>query len=274
MQIRRQRSTHVSHFAAILAASLALCAVREHVDAQAPDPQNLVARVVDEAGGPRALRDKGDVEYTYVYRKRSTGTLDISVERYAFDGEKSWARYEVHENLSPEDDGPIVQGYDGKTTWQTETGKPTTDPAKLQRADFLRKTNFYWLAMIFKLLDPGLRYTYEGRRQVDGVTYEIVRIGFDDGVGDVSDTYVLYIDPRTWRVDQFLFTVLDYGRTKPFLMEVEYDRIDGVLLPTKRRYGPSDWSGTPPQDNSWTDELSIGIRFGNRFGSDLFERPW
>jgi hypothetical protein len=237
------------------------------------DAKALVARVVQEAGGANALHEKKDVEYTYLYRRGDTGTVDLSLERYVFDGEKSWARYLVHEMVAAEVDGPVVQGYDGTTTWQSVAGKPQTDEQGLARADFLRKTNFYWFAMTFKLLDPGLQYTYEGRRKVGDTFYELVKVGFDRGVGDVSDTYVLYINPKTWRVDQFLFTVLDFGKEDPFLMEVDYELVDGVLLPLKRRYAPSDWSGRVKKGAKWTQEISVGVRFDNGFDSSMFEAP-
>ncbi|NND27916.1 MAG: hypothetical protein HKN97_04940, partial [Myxococcales bacterium] len=198
------------------------------------EPRALVARVVQEAGGANALHDRKDVEYTYLYRRGDTGTVDLSLERYVFDGEKSWARYLVHEMVAAGVDGPVVQGYDGTTSWESVGGKPQTDRQSLARANFLRKTNFYWFAMTFKLLDPGLHYAYEGRRKVGDTFYELVKVGFDQGVGDVSDTYVLYINPKTWRVDQFLFTVLDFGMKDPFLMDVDYELVDGVLLRVKR----------------------------------------
>jgi len=241
--------------------------------AEAPDPKALILKVVEEAGGADALRKKNDVEYTYVYRRGDTGKLDVSLERYRFDGEKSWGRYAVHENVRPDHGSTIIQGYDGKGTWQTVAGTRDTDPAAVRRADFLRKTNFYWFAMTFKLLDPGLRYTYEGRREFGGVSYELVRVTFDAGIGDVSDTYVLYINPSTWRIDRFLFTVLDFGKTDPFLMEVEHERVDGVLVPVKRRYAPSSWSGTVADDAKWTDEISVGIRFDHGFPEALFQAP-
>lgn len=241
--------------------------------AQGTDAKALVTEVVEEAGGANGLRDKKDVEYAYLYRRAGTGAIDLSLERYVFDGEKSWARYTVHEGLNPSGPGPVVQGYDGQSSWQIIAGVKSVDEQGLARADFLRKTNFYWFAMTFKLLDPGLRYTYAGKKKVGATTYELVKIGFEAGVGDVSDTYVLYINPKTWRVDQFLFTVLDFGKKDPFLMEVEYERIDGVLLPTKRRYTASDWSGEVPKDAEWTDEISTGVRFDNGFDDSLFAPP-
>ena len=103
--------------------------------------------------------------------------------------------------------------------------------------------------------------------------YDLVKLTFDKGVGDVSDTYVLYVNPKTRRIDQVLFTVLDYGKKDPFLMEVEYARVDGVLLPVKRRYTESDWSGRVKKDAQWTDEVSVGVRFDNGFPASMFEPP-
>jgi hypothetical protein len=39
------------------------------------------------------LRTFRDVEYKYTYRDKKTGKADISIERYVFDGELSWAKY-------------------------------------------------------------------------------------------------------------------------------------------------------------------------------------
>jgi len=263
--------------AALLAllAVLSIAMLPPSSEAADPDPKGLVEKVVAQAGGIGALRAKRDVEYTYIYRNGESGALDVSLERYVFDGEKSWARYVVHEGSLSEAEGTVVQGYNGKTTWQTVDGERTTDPKMLKMADFLRKTNFYWFAMTFKLLDPGMTYTYEGQREVDGTTYETVRVGFEEGVGDVSDTYLLYINPKTWRIDQFLFTVLDFGMKEPFLMKVDYDVVDGVMLPTKRRYAPATWEGKLKRrgKTKWTDEISVGIRFNNGFKPKLFEAP-
>ncbi len=97
----------------------------------------------------------------------------------------------------------------------------------------------------------------------------LVKIGFQEGVGDVSDTYLLWINSKTSRVDQFLLTVLDFGKKEPLLMKVQYERINGVLLPTNRRCAPSSWSGSVPADAKWIDEISVGIRFGDDFGQGL-----
>lgn len=260
-------------FAMVLAAGISLGGATQTTAADDPDPRSLIEKVVNEAGGVDALRERKDVQYTYIYRNGATGALDVSVERYVFDGEYSWARYDVHEGVLADAVGTVVQGYDGTTTWETIDGVATEKPEALKIADFLRKTNFYWFAMTFKLLDPGMTYAYEGQRKVGDTTYELVRVGFEEGVGDVADTYLLYINPNTWRVDQFLFTVLDFGKKEPFMMKVDYERVDGVLLSTKRRYAPAKWSGKVVGKPKWTDEISVNIQFDNGFPRSMFEGP-
>ena len=258
--------------APMMGLSLFVLLVSRTTHAEDPDPKALVAKVVAEAGGVEGLRAKRDVEYVYLHRAPD-GRTDLSVERYLFDGEKSWARYDTHEyNVHPGTDDTVIQGYDGQTSWETVDGKRTTDAQASKVADFLRKTNFYWFAMVYKLLDPGTNHRYAGQRKVADTTYELVELTFGQGVGDVADTYLLYINPETWRIDRFLFTVLDFGRSEPLMMEVDYDRVDGLLIPTKRRYAPANWSGRV-KGKEWTDEISVGVRFDNGFGPNLFAAP-
>ncbi len=131
-------------------------------------------------------------------------------------------------------------------------------------ANFLRKTNFYWFAMMHKLLDPGMVYALEEDRKVNGQVYNVVKVGYEDGVGDVQDTYVLYINPETKLVDQFLFTIMDFGIAEPKLMEVKYETIDGVQLTTYRRYADANWNDEVLND-AWTEEITENVKFNNGF---------
>ncbi len=258
--------------ALLVAATVLACSTTARAEGKQPDPKALVQKVVQVAGGVNALRDLQDVEYTYIYRDGKSGKMDVSVERYVFHGEKSWAHYPVHERtVHPDTRQVVTQGFNGDQSWELVGNKRTTDPQARKRADFLRKTNFYWFCMTFKLLDPGLMYSYEGTQQVGDINYELVKVQFKDGVGDASDTYVLYINPKTWRVDQFLFTVMDFGKADPSLMKVQYERVSGILLPTLRSYAPADWKGNPK--GAWTDEISLSIHFNNDFPASMFDPP-
>ena len=237
------------------------------------DPKMLIEQMVGQVGSSDKLKSLNDVQYTYTTRDSATGNSDISTERYIFDGELSWAEYKTHDfHVFPDQTGPVVQGYNGKESWVTINGKLVEDPQAIKLAYFLRKTNFYWFAMMPKLLDPGINYSYEGKRKVDETEYDLVKITFEKGVGDVSDTYLVYINPETHLVDQFLFTVMDFNITEPFLMKVEYEEVDGLKLPVKRKATKSNWNGDIMED-VWLEEIMTDIKFNNGFQKSAFNKP-
>ena len=212
-----------------------------------------------------------DVQYEYLYRKNGEGKEDVSIERYVFDGELSWAKYTKRETLFPDSKGELIQGFNGKTSWATLDEEPVTDEKILKMSDFLRKTNFYWFAMMPKLSDPGINYKYKGTKEKDGIQYDIVEISYESGVGDVQDIYLLYLNPNTHLVDQFLFTVMDFGLKDPLLMTVEYEEVEGLWLPTKRKYIKSNWEGEILGD-AWVDEISTNVKFNNGFDRSTFSK--
>ena len=80
-----------------------------------------------------------------------------------------------------------------------------------------------------------------------------------------TDIYQLYINKETLLVDQFLFTVADFGKMDiPSLMQLQYEEIEGMLIPTKRQYKKSTWnadvSEAPWIHVTWSDvKFSTGL---------------
>ena len=259
--------------------------------ARPTDAHWLIQQVYDRVGGRAALLERGDVRYEYTYRRdacviadasdgcknwktvdSADAPADVSVEQYIFNGELSRGRYIQRAYLLADRAGDLIQGYDGERTWLTLDGVSIGERAALKRADFLRKTNYYWFAMLHKLRDPGTVYTYEGTRTVNGIEYALVRLDFETGIGDVQDTYVLYINPDSRLIDQFTFTIRDYNVQTPRLMQVQYENVDGIPLPVRRRFIASDSSGAVRGD-SWTEEIMAEIQFRNGFARTLFTAP-
>ncbi len=234
-------------------------------DSSAKKARSLIQEVVKAVGGAHALHHQKDVEYTYT--KRTDGKITKqSLERYIFQGEKSWAKY-----LDGKKE--IVQGYNGKKTWAQLDGQLVSDPKTLKRADFSRKTNFYWFAMMHKLLDPGVIYEHAGQQRLGDTKYDLVKMTFAAGIGDVQDIYLLYINPHTKLIDQFLFTILDFGKKDPMLMQVKYKKVNGITLPASRRYTKSDWKGSVAKDAQWNEQEMESIKFNNGFKPSLFAPP-
>ena len=130
----------------------------------------LIHKMVEASGGIEKYRALKDVEYDYTYHVVKDGKKDVSVERYVYDGEKSWAKYTTHEVfVFPGQEGEAIQGFDGKESWVTFNGERITEPQVAKLADFARKTNFYWLNMMYKLVDPGTNYELMEDQEVNGV---------------------------------------------------------------------------------------------------------
>ena len=202
----------------------------------------LVYNMAEKVGNYQKLRSKKDVVYTYTYTTPDDLT-DVSTEKYIFEGELSYGEYKQHHRTLPQLEGTMEQGFDGKEYWLKANGNLVIDSIAIKRIMFTRPTNFYWFTMFQKLLDPGLKYDYLGEKQIENNKFDIVKVTFESKSDKPTDIYQLYINKSTGLVDQFLFTVADHGvLEEPLLMQVEYENIEGFLLPTKRKYKKSTWN--------------------------------
>ena len=221
----------------------------------------LVYQTVEKIGNYSKLSSKKDVIYTYTY-KTPDGKTDTSTEKYIFNNELSYGLYTKHERTLTHLTGNIEQGYDGKEFWLKNNGEIILDSIALKRVAFNRPTNFYWFTMIQKLLDPGVNYEYVKEEIIDTVKYDIVKITFNSKDNKPKDIYQLYINKNTKLIDQFLFTVVDFGKTDPFLMKLQYENVDGILIPTKRKYKNSNWNAEVT-DKPWIFVNWTNIKFNN-----------
>lgn len=229
----------------------------------------LVYAMTQKVGTYAQLQDKKDVVYTYTY-ETPDGKSDVSTEKYMFNGELSKGTYKKHERTFPQLEGPIEQGYDGKEFWLKHNEVILQDEALLKRVAFNRPTNFYWFTMMPKLLDPGVNYEYLGEKTIDTTEYEVVKISFTSEENKPTDIYQLYINKNTVLVDQFLFTVADFGKMEiPNLMKLEYEEVEGLLLPTKRLYKKSNWEAEVT-DKPWIKVTWSNIQFNNGLTKENF----
>ena len=87
-----------------------------------------------------------------------------------------------------------------------------------------------------------------------------------------TDIYQLYINKETLLVDQFLFTVADFGVMEtPFLMELKYAEIDGLWIPSKRLYKKSTWNADVSED-PWIQVTWSNIKFNNNMNINDFRK--
>lgn len=231
----------------------------------------LVYGMVQKVGDYKSLSSQKNVRYTYTYQTPDNKT-DVSTEMYIFDGELSYGNYRTHERTLPQLEGMVEQGYDGNEFWLKHNGKTIDDTALLKAVAFNRPTNFYWFTMMQKLLDPGVNYEHVGDQKIGDQEYDIVKITFTSEGDKPTDIYHLYINRKTVLVDQFLFTVVDHGvKETPLLMQMEYENIDGLLLPTQRKYKKSNWNAEVT-DEPWIQVTWSDIHFDTGITKEDFKK--
>jgi len=229
----------------------------------------LIYNLSQKVGDYTKLKALQDVVYTYTYRMPD-GKEDVSTEKYIFDGELSYAQYKKHERTLADYEGTIEQGYDGTNFWFKHNGEKKADEEALKRAKFSRKTNFYWFAMLQKLTDPGITYKHLEEVEIEMNTYDVVNVTFKSD--QPTDVYRLYINQKTGLMDQFLFTVVDFNVVDtPLLMKVGYEEVDGLLIPTKRKYTRSTWGAEVPEDAKWINVSWTDIKFNTGLEKADFE---
>ncbi|MDW3190781.1 MAG: DUF6503 family protein [Cytophagales bacterium] len=235
--------------------------------AQTPDPKELLQQMEAKVGGWDKLWSQKDVEflYNYVY---ADGKKDVSTERYIFEGEHSWAKYTQHDiNVMPGKGGVVIQSLVDNKPACVMDGSAMDDPQVLGGTDFLRRANYFWFAMFYKMLNPGTIHKYMGSEEVDGVNYHKISVAYEsETTGKLqNDAYVLYLNPETMLVDHFFFSLPAMGVNQPVLkMKVEYEAINGLLLPTKRWAFQPGADGKPSAEPFLT-QISSQVKFNNGF---------
>ncbi len=123
-------------------------------------------------------------------------------------------------------------GYDGANVWLLQN-KPD---AYEGNARFYHNLIFYFYAMPFVLADEGITYEMQEPTQLDGVTYEAVKISYGEGVGDSpEDEYILYFNPESHQMQWLGYTVTYRDNKKSdrwsFIKYGEWQSVNGLLLP-------------------------------------------
>ncbi|WP_298313225.1 DUF6503 family protein [uncultured Aquimarina sp.] len=234
---------------------------------KAQEAKELIAKVVEANGGKNALHKLKDVSFDYTFKVKDKDVEDISKERYIFDREVSFAEYTKRQVYAiPQMPGETyTQFFNGTNSISKIDGKAIKEQQPAFIGHILRKTNYYWFTMMFKLSDPGVNHKILPSRKVEDITYKVIEMTFGDNIGESSqDKYILYINPQTHRVDQFLYNATGFGITEPSIMKVKYEKVDGIYLSTYRRYAPADWEGNK-LEGSWTEQFTKNVKFNNGY---------
>ena len=236
----------------------------------------LLQEMVTAMGGIEKYRQLDDVTYDLTYRDMISGKQDVTTEKYLYDGELSWATYHVHtKNVATDKEGPVIQAWNGKDTWIIVGGNFVPAPPVLRMTEFGRKTAFFWLNMMYKLLDPGTIHKALADRTFDNKTYQVVQVTYADNIGDAQDKFVLYINPDSKLVEHFIFSNTFMGpKVPPRMMHVEFQEVGGLKFPKRQWYETVDWEGNlvaggPPK----SEKLYKNIVLNSGIEKSLFDKP-
>lgn len=235
----------------------------------ASNPQSVLQSVAYAQGGWDDLYNKKDVEYIYNY-SYPDGKKDVSVERYIFANEASFGSYSQNDITMPEAKGKLAQYFDGKKAFVMVDGKKLEDPIASGGADFLRRANYFWFAMPYKLNNDEANLKSMGQEEHNGVTYDKIAVSYDPSVTgkEQNDSYILYVNPGTKLIDRFLFSLPALGVTVPAIVgNYEYEDIKGQMVATKRTYFMPNAQGEYADSPSIIQTLS-DVKFNNGFTAD------
>jgi len=280
--------------AAVLASALLACAPAPEQVAEEPRSQAaiqaeeatarleaagegaaIVLRAIEAHGGLEAWYAAPTSSYIWEY---SNVTIPLRFStRMTVDNQTRRAYHEIL-TLGTPDDAPAYQGrfaWDGTDAWISPADTPKVNPR------FWALTGYYFEQIPFVLADPGLTYEKLPDAELDGVAHDMVRVGFESGVGDApGDTYVLYVNKETDRLAAIRYTVTYYSQRGPqekagprpetlFYYE-DFQTVDGLSVPGKfRGFQFADGKKGDQKSEAWCREIS----FSQPFDESQLEMP-
>ncbi|MCG8603764.1 hypothetical protein MJD09_02040 [bacterium] len=183
--------------------SLGLCCARSDSETAVEpgfDPSKSDARAIEivnemwqALGGRENWENARDLSFCWIVERDGKDAVD-----YRHDWDRHTNRYRL--------EGTNRQGQHFVALFNTDSKQgevylneekmlPDSSKIKMLTSAYGRYINdVYWLIMPFKLNDPGVLLSYDGEKEVDGRTYDVVKVTFE-GVGlTPGDTYWAYID--------------------------------------------------------------------------------
>ncbi|WP_350286703.1 DUF6503 family protein [uncultured Croceitalea sp.] len=232
---------------------------------------NSILTVVEFAhGGWNDLLKKQDVQYHYEYRMPKRGAADVSTERYIFETESSFGSYVQNDiNAKPKEEGKATHFFNGDSTIVKVDGTEISDERTRTTAQFVRRANYFWFVMPYKLNDKGTIAKYLGREEYKEEVYDKIEITYDPAITGktLNDTYILFVNPKTKLIDRFFFSLPFLGISDPVIIaDYSYEEVGGQKLATKRDYflpNAEGTYGTAPDIEQTISQITFNNGFTN-----------
>jgi hypothetical protein len=224
----------------------------------------LVLQAIEAHGGLDAWHDAPTSSYTWEY-----ANVGADLQFKSFLVADNQTRQVYHDLLTLGAYGE-PQPISGRFAWDGTDAWIYPDSITQINPRFWATTGYYFEQIPFVLADPGLRYDVLPDEMLDGDPHTMVCISYDAGVGDSpGDTYTLYLDKETSRVNAIRYTVT-YGRDpapdapqrQTLFYYDDYVTVDGLTVPTHfRGYTFTDGERGALRNEAWADSISFSRPF-------------
>ncbi|MEM7085439.1 MAG: DUF6503 family protein [Bacteroidota bacterium] len=164
-------------------------------------------------------------------------------------------------------------GNDGTDVWLLQQ----EEEAYKGNARFYHNLMFYFYAMPFVLADDGINYSPEPATELDGTSYEGIKISYNPGVGDApKDEYVVYFDSETKLMTWLAYTVTYRTNEKSdnwrYINYADWQEVNGLTLPkTLTWYNIEDGKPTVPRSSMKFENIQVSESLPN---VNLFVKPF
>ena len=232
----------------------------------------LVRRAIEAHGGLEAWYRAPTSSYTWEYANEGA---DVQFESFLVADNRTRRVY--HDLLTTGAYGD-PRPVDARFAWDGE--RAWIQPPNIEQPNphFWSLSGYYFEQIPFVLADPGLTYEALPPDTLDGEAYDMVRVGYETDVGYSSgDTYTLYVDRETARVEAIRYTVT-YGQdpgevedpAQTLFYYEDYVTVDGLSVPTHfRGFNYRDGERTSFKNEAWADSIS----FRRPFDASRLEPP-
>ncbi len=226
---------------------------------EASDAGRVVLRAINAAGGLAAWYGTPTSSYGWEY---SNVGSDIQFKTVMVADNASRRVYHDIVSLGAFEN---AQPYEGRMAWDG------TDawiyPAETEGINprFWATTGYYFSSIPFVLADPGIVYEALPDEELDGIMYDMVKVGYEADVGDASDTYTLYVDKTSDQLRAIRYTVTFGGRpagNETLFYYEDYVTVDGLTVPTRfDGYWVVDGKKGDFKNEAWVTDVSFAKPF-------------
>ncbi len=198
----------------------------------ATDGGRILLRAIDAAGGIRAWLEAPTSAYTWEY-----GGENFLVKSHLVASNR---RRVIYHDLLALGSRPEPKPLTAQMAWDGANAWVYPDTTQINPR-FWATTAYYFQSIPFVLADPGIRTDELPNDTLDGTVHQMVRITYDDGVGDsYGDRYTLYVHAETGRLSAIRYSAT-FGRGRPtpdqmtetLMYYLDYITVDGLTVPTR-----------------------------------------